>query len=290
MATLKFVIYPAKVLKDGRHKVRICVSHRQENRYIITNVIIDSEKQFKNGQIVGRPDAGMLNKKLRIVINEYQDALDKIDPTNYTCAQLKDFLSKSTKVKALTISQAADQHINKIKKESTKAIYTRTKNYFIKAVGDVPLEMIDSSMVERFDAYLRDVRKNGSTSRAIHLRHLRSFINPQIKYGNVDYKAAPFVDVIIPESQERELDITVEEFKMIRDAVFTEKPLRMARDLFCLSYYLGGINLIDLLDIDFKNFFLAGTLKNKSQTSIIVPLFTPHSVTLDCLPPSIEIS
>lgn len=264
MATLKLVIVPAKVLKDGKHKIRIAVSHNQDTRYIITSTTIDSEKQFKNGQIVGRPDAGMLNRKLRLKLNEYQDALDKIDPDNYTCAQLKDFLLKSAKVKALTISQAADQHINKIKKESTKEIYARTKNYFIKAVGDVPLEMIDSSMVERFDAYLRDVRKNGSTSRAIHLRHLRSFINPQIKHGNVDYKADPFVDVIIPESQERELDITVEEFKMIRDADVAEKPLRMARDLFCLSYYLGGINLIDLLDIDFKNAKVIEYVREKS--------------------------
>jgi len=43
-------------------------------------------------------------------------------------------------------------------------------------------------------------------------------------------------------------------------------------------------------DTDFKNFFLAGTLKNRSCTSSIVPLFIPHSVTSDALPPSIDIS
>lgn len=264
MATLKLVIVPTKVLKNGQHKIRIAVSHRQDTRYIVTTITVDSEKQFKNGQIVGRPDAGMLNRKLRLKLNEYQDALDKIDPDNYTCTQLKDFLLKSAKVKALTISQAADQHINKLKKDSTKAVYTRTKDYFVECMGDVPLEMINSEMIERFDTYLRDVKNNGSTSRAIHLRQLRSFINPQIRHGNVEYKAAPFVDVVIPESKERELDITVEEFKKIRDADVTEKPLRMARDLFCLSYYLGGINLIDLLDIDFKNAKVIEYVREKS--------------------------
>ena len=43
-------------------------------------------------------------------------------------------------------------------------------------------------------------------------------------------------------------------------------------------------------ETDFKNFFLAGTLKNKSLTSIIVPLFVPHSYTSPNLPPSIFIS
>lgn len=264
MATLKLVIYPAKALKDGRHKVRVCVSHKQENRYIITNVIVDNEKQFKNGQVVGRADAGILNKKLRMKLNEYQDAMDKIDPDNYTCSQLKDYLEKNTKAKALTISQAADQHIDKLKKETTKALYRRTRDYFVEFAGNVPLEMISPVMVDGFDAYLRDVKNNGATSRGMHLRQLRSFINPQIRHGNVEYKVAPFVDVVIPESRERVLDITVEEFKMIRDADVKEKPLRMARDLFCLSYYLGGINLIDLLDIDFKNAKVIEYVREKS--------------------------
>lgn len=43
MATLKLTVFKAKVLKDGRHKIRIAVCHKQETCYIITNVIIDSE-------------------------------------------------------------------------------------------------------------------------------------------------------------------------------------------------------------------------------------------------------
>ena len=267
MATLKLVIYPAKALKDGRHKIRICVSHRQENRYIITNVIVENEKQFKNGQVVARPDAGMLNRKLRTKLNEYQDAMDRVDPDNYTCTQLKDYLEKSTKAKGLTISQAADQHIDKLKKETTKALYRRTRDYFVEFAGNVPLEMISPVMVDGFDAYLRDVKNNGATSRGMHLRQLRSFINPQIRHGNVEYKVAPFVDVVIPESRERVLDITVEEFRMIRDADVTEKPLRMARDLFCLSYYLGGINLIDLMEIDFSKATVIEYIREKSANT-----------------------
>ena len=48
MATLKTVIVPAKALKEGRHKIRISVAHNGETRYIATNIIIDSDKEFKN--------------------------------------------------------------------------------------------------------------------------------------------------------------------------------------------------------------------------------------------------
>lgn len=263
MATLKLVIVPAKVLKDGKHKVRVAVSHRQDTRYIVQDVTLDNEKQFRNGQVVGRPDAGMLNKKLRVKLNEYQEALDKIDPDIYTCSQLKDYLEKSAKPKSKTISDAAREHISKQTKKRTIESYESTIRLFVKSIGDVPLEMISGEMIETFDRYL--VGKNmSSTTRAIHLRQLKAFINPQIRHGNIEYRSAPFVDIVMPESRERVLDITVEEFRMIRDAELKEKPLVVARDLFCLSYYLGGINLVDLLKIDFKNKTVIEYVREKS--------------------------
>ena len=64
MAILKLTIFKAKVLKDGRHKIRVAVCHKQETCYIITRFIIDNLSQFKNGQVVKRPDAAMINTKL----------------------------------------------------------------------------------------------------------------------------------------------------------------------------------------------------------------------------------
>lgn len=263
MAILKLAIVPAKILKDGRHKVRIAVSHKQDTRYIVQNVILSDTNQFKNGQVVNREDAGMLNKKLRNELNKYQDVLDKIDPDIYTCSQLRDFLVKNSKVKTLTISQAAKNKIAELKKESTKKIYQRTLDYFVQDIGDLPIEMITPEVIKDFNFKL-EKRNQNSTSRGIYLRQFKTFITPQIKKGNVEYKEQPFNDFDMPESLERELDLTVEEFKKIRDSRFKEKPLRVARDIFCLSYYLGGINLIDLLNMDFRGKNTVDYIREKS--------------------------
>lgn len=69
----------------------------------------------------------------------------------------------------------------------------------------------------------------------------------------------------MPETLERELDITIEEFKIIRDHNFKERHYRVARDLFCLSYYLGGINLIDLMQLDFRNTNVIEYIREKSK-------------------------
>lgn len=266
MATLKLAVVPAKVLKNGKHKIRIAVSHKQDTRYIVTRFEIDNVKQFKNGQVAGRPDAVMINKKLLDKLNLFYEILDRINPDAYTCSQLRDFLEKNSKTSTLTISQAADAHINTLKKESTKTTYAYTKKYFIEKFGNVPLEMINNDMISDFAKYLSD-NGNNETSCAIHLRQLKSFITPQINKGNVEYKTKIFNEQNLYESLDRELDISVDEFKLIRDSQFKEKPLRVARDLFCLSYYLGGINLIDLMDIDFKNATTVDYVREKSNNT-----------------------
>ena len=43
MTTLKLTIFKAKVLKDGRHKIRVAVCHKHETCYIVTNFVIDNE-------------------------------------------------------------------------------------------------------------------------------------------------------------------------------------------------------------------------------------------------------
>ena len=40
----------------------------------------------------------------------------------------------------------------------------------------------------------------------------------------------------------KERDISVADVKKIRDAEIKKKSQRVARDVFMLSYYLGGIN------------------------------------------------
>lgn len=47
MATLKLTIFKAKVLKNGKHKIRIALCHKGETCYILTRYLIDPENQFK---------------------------------------------------------------------------------------------------------------------------------------------------------------------------------------------------------------------------------------------------
>ena len=68
----------------------------------------------------------------------------------------------------------------------------------------------------------------------------------------IHYKVHPFAACILPSSRIRNLDLTVDELKSLRDVSLKEQNLLIVRDLFMLTYYLGGINLKDLLDYHFE--------------------------------------
>ncbi|MDE6787646.1 MAG: recombinase, partial [Muribaculaceae bacterium] len=96
MSTLSAVIVPAKVLKDGRHKVRISIAHNGETRYIVTDITIDSVKEFRNGMIVRRSDAAFMNTKLRSIIQHYQEVMYEIQyAEGLTCSELVELLKQS---------------------------------------------------------------------------------------------------------------------------------------------------------------------------------------------------
>lgn len=270
MAELSITVVPAKILADGSHKIRISVNHKNETRYIITRFKIDDLKQFKAGRVTGRPDANLINKKLTALLNSYYDTLDSIDPDAFNCTQLKLYLESSgnLKVPVTSLSDQWQHYIDELLdngKEGTAGLYQVTKRYFEEKFGKmVLLASITGNTVASFEKVLY---KRGlcDTTVGMHMRNFKAVINSGVKSGMIEYKLHPFNYYTMPESHERELDITVEELQRIRDSKPTSRGKIIARDLFMLSYYLGGINLIDLLNVDFRGLEVITYVRTKTE-------------------------
>lgn len=273
MATLKLTIFKAKVLKDGRHKIRVALCHKHETSYIITRFIIDSEAQFKNGQVVKRPDAAVMNKKLRNLLNEYQEKLDAIKhPNLYDCRQLREILVNGMREEESATFQAVSMEYVKELEEAGSIGYSkmieRNNRYFSEFVkGNILLADITPELIEGYSRFLRIKKGIGDTTNSMLMRQTKTIINKGIKRRIVKYEVHPFINFKIPSSPVREIDISLESFNKIRMVQPTEKKFRVAHDLFCLSFYLGGINLVDLLSIDFRNIEVLEYVRKKTRTT-----------------------
>lgn len=254
MATLNAVIVPAKVLKGGRHKIRISVAHNAETRYIVTNIIIDSDKEFKNGTIVRRADAAMLNTKLRGIIQRYQDIIDELPYASMlSCAELICQLKNAGNDKHRTLVSVYNEMI-----DSSNIKPTSRKQY--KIIWNVVSKLIEQNLLVESVNHVtilnlvNKIKKRGVSDSTLwnYLVFVKSIINYAKKLGYAQYKVDPFVGIQMPHTERRDAWLTTDEIKKIRDLKIKGRIRRKYRDIFMLSYYLGGINLVDMAKINFN--------------------------------------
>ena len=254
MASINAVIVPAKVLKGGKHKIRISIAHNSETRYLVTDIIVDSIKEFKNGIVVKRPDAAMLNVKIRGLLQKYQTTIDELGYTEgLTCAELVYQIKSTENSKHRTLNSVCNEYIaNSRAKQRTKLTYETARNVLMEYIsGNALIESVNHATIIGFDKHLHKKGLRNSTIRR-YMAFFISMLKYSVRCGYAQFKIDPTLGYSLPQSQPRQSWLTVQEIKLIRDLQRAPKHLLKCRDLFMLSYYLGGINMIDLLKINFN--------------------------------------
>lgn len=282
MATLSLTIFKAKALKDGKHKIRIALRHKHETTYIVTRFII-SENQFKNGQVVKHPEASAINRKLRNILDDLQEKLDSIKHLElYSCRQIKEIISTDNLSDEQTFSSACSNFVDYLKSEGRDSYalsIERVGRYFRDfARGDILLSDLTPSLVQNFAAFIRK-RKVTETTVNTMLAQMKSVVNRAIREWNISYDIHPFVTTRISAAPIRKLDLTVQNFNKIRESSPEKRKLIMARDLFCLSFYLGGMNLIDIMQTDFRKDVLEysrSKTKGRMQSDNVITFTIPY--------------
>ena len=270
MATIKLAVLKHTKSKDGSYKIRISIGHRSETHYIVTPYSVNALSEFDNGIVVRVPNAHEINIKLRNLLNDYEERLERINsPEDYTCKELRDLLkSMRTHSSKVTFKQVSEQYQKELIEDGRGSYADMLQNslrlFFEFTGGDVFLSEISTITISEFERWLK--RKGVSqTYISMTLSMTRTIVNRAIRMQLVTYSVHPFTYWKRPADPERELDISVEDVRAIRDAQPRLKKQRIARDIFMLSYYLGGINLIDLLEIDFRGVSVLEYTRHKSR-------------------------
>ena len=258
MATLKLVIVPAKRLVNGKHKIRVALSHNSNTRYIPTDVII-SDGEFKDGMVVNRDDASHLNVKLRNILNYYQNIIDEtMQLGSYTCSEVIKLLLKEHRYSNAKFSDAMSAYLDDLKEEErhkSEKLYRLACESFIRECGNIFLNMITEKDIKTFRRNLEKRHLSPTTVR-IYMTLVKVVIHFAEKRKMCKFEDNPFEDITPPSANVRELDLTIREIKAIRDLEAPKYNICVARDIFMLSYYLGGMNLVDMLEVDFRKNYI----------------------------------
>lgn len=259
MATIKLAVLKHTKAKDGSYKIRISIGHKSETHYIVTRYRVTSLANFVNGTVVGQPDAHYINTKLRAMLNDYDSRLDNIPNLgDLSCEQLRDLLrDMRPTTSSATMLQQTDQYIALLKKEG-RASYARIIHYavdkFLKYMnGDIMLSQLTTVTVDNYYHHL--ISKGLSTAYInICMVNVRIIVNRAIQMQLVRYDIHPFQYYHCQQGEPRDLDISVDDMRKFITHKEKSKGHQRACDLFLLSYYLGGMNLKDMVFYDFRGY------------------------------------
>lgn len=284
MTTIKLAVLKHTKAKNGSYKIRIAIGHKQETSYIVTKYSVQTFANWSAGMVVNQPDANFINVKLRQILNDYDQRLDRIiNPDLYTCTQLRDVLKG---MRALgtghTFMEYAEHNINELRKDgrNTTADMRQTQVNKFKTFlgGDIILTDITHATITNYERWL-NAQGNSIAYKDMLMTAVKTILNAAIRDGSVKYDIHPFAYWHTTQTEPREQDITPEELRRIRDYNTIYKGEAKARDLLMLSYYLGGINLIDLLAYDFRNKkmmeYVRTKTRNKKKTNRTVSFSIP---------------
>lgn len=252
---LRIVILETKALANGTHRLRIAVSHNREMRYIPTRFSVPSIKNLRDGSVVNVPNAPYINQQLRNQMNRIYMVFDELEEAKfYTCSQLiKVIQGKLEKGGIRTFEEIAAEMI-RVRKSNwapdTIRLHELAIRQFIEYAGpNYVLSLLDSAYVYGFRDFLKGkgYSETTVTMRIATIRRIAYFAQ---NHGYAKFDLPPFFDYKEPIPIARDIALSIEQFRELRDLEISDKWSACARDIFMLSFYLCGMNLADIVQQD----------------------------------------
>ena len=253
------------------YPIFVRIAAKKEKAYIKTQYELSDLCQWYNGKVVSCSDASLMNKRILFEIKKYKERIEEIENYDtYTATQLKLIITQKDKVtqSASTFTDFMRKRISELVADGRKGhakMLQETLRIFLLAEGETPFVIMNHITIEHFDNWMK--RKGYSDgNRQIRLSQIKARVNEAIKYGLIKSEIHPFAYTKIPAPGIRELDISISDFIKIRDTDVTKsKRYTLAKDMFLLSFYIGGANLADIVQMDFSGNEVSYMRKKSSE-------------------------
>ena len=261
-------------MKDGKFKIRIAIAHNKETRYFVTDCCVSSEKNFKNGQVTGK-EAGAkeINIRVQRYLQKIHDAYDKIDGAEFfSCSELVDLIKEKMRgEKPKTILEAFDLQMDRKglqgRKPNTLRNYRIVRGVIERYFGTTKtIQSITERDLLKFKIWMDEVEHQHHTEdpnkyrckkfglSSTNQRQILSKLKSAYVYAIGQRLFTPDTDIWrdfeMPTVEHRRCSLSIEELRRLRDVTFDDQYLSDVRDLLMLSFYLCGMNLVDLVAQD----------------------------------------
>lgn len=288
MANFQFVVLSSHMNANGECVVKLRVQHNAEKKYISTNVKCKPDS-FRGGRVTGA-GAGIKNKELDVFMARVTKVYNAIDfPDGMSCGTLISVLKIGNVQSTLKVEDALpaaapvpmaidftmgamgprrtmksvyEEFLQNYTKATTREIYGNAWSKWVEFAGEnVVLQDLNATKINAYINWLkttpqgkRKKRILSDTTINMYSTNLKILVNYAEKMGYVRYFPHPWATAKVPAANVRDTAITIEQMRKVRDLDISRARygVRTSRDLFLLTFYLGGMNLCDILDTNWR--------------------------------------
>ena len=262
MASIK-ILLRNKPNKEGQYPVILKVIKDRKIK-VITLGITCLEKDWDKVNAKFKKSQPNYIQRNRALLKKKEQALKIIDDfflegIDFTLTQFEDkFRGKTTtNITVLEFWNERLDDLNKAGRTGTARTEKYVKNSLFKYAKNKSLHFRDitPTFLEKFETHLR-ANNNVDGSIIVRMRHIKVIYNSAIKRGIVDAKFYPFKDYKISKLKGKPIKraLSRKEMKLMESIDVIKHPnLLDAKNYMMFSYYVGGMNFIDMMKLKWEN-------------------------------------
>lgn len=263
MAKVSFVLDQRTQNKFGQSPVKIQITNRNTMTQISTGIFVRAKDFTDNPNFpIGRHVLGAkeITAQLQAAANKYIETVFDLHERgrldSMTAAEIRQYAErKRQQVPSRNFSETLQYYIdNHCTTEKTKGTYLYTQQKLNVYTGNAIMEFedIDYQFLLEFKDWMTD-NELGVNTRSIVFRCMRAIYNYGVKTRIAKRDENPFTNDFTIESATKEIDyLPLHVWKKLLTADL-KGGQAMARDFFLLSFYLCGVNPVDLYNMEPAN-------------------------------------
>jgi len=298
MATVEAKVFAHHYKNDGTYNVKIRVFHKDKFRFIDTQHYVSKNQVKKHPEnktelIIRDP---FINKLVNAQLDDYRIAISSLGSRLklFNTDELKSYLTNHDE--DIDFIKFCNEYVRELKdgkKDKSAANFNTVKNSIVDFFKreKVLVEEINLDMLYDWERFLRTERiikrlnqfndpvttvQKALTDASVHnyMRDLRGLFNHARKrynrksVGIIRIEHYPFEEFkIVDAPQTKKRNTQVKTIRDIRDCTpKCDSRAELARDLFMLSFYMCGVNAVDLFQINESNIVNGRLEYNRSKT------------------------
>ena len=282
--TINVLCYRSKTLKNGEHPLMLCICKDRARKYTSLNLSVKAEHwNFdKNEPKPNCPNREHICLLIASKKAEYEKEAIKLksEGRDYTADGLHEKIQSPTITRTVAdIFNEYIEHLRQEKRTGYMKSVLQVCNSLVKYNGhlNIYFDEVDFRWLREYEIWLKGEGLAVNTI-GIRFRTLRTIYNYALTNDWVKADNYPFKKYKVSKLSEETIKraLSKNDINKIVQYPCSSGYTRLAIDIFAFTYYVGGINFVDIANLTHSNIINGNLVYKRQKTGKLIRLPLPH--------------